>query len=187
MAGIEGAVREQQAAMEAERQTLAALLRSVEEERSVHESMLAELKARESNLRGMLASLAREEEETLKSAEGAVDFASRPAACWACSGPITSIRQKVHPKFGTVVMQNGIEIGAAAGAPVRAVAPGTVRFADWFRGYGNLVIIDHGGSWYIALCPPGGRPGRRRPVGGQGQDDRVGGRYRVDDRRQFRC
>jgi septal ring factor EnvC (AmiA/AmiB activator) len=82
--------------------------------------------------------------------EGAVDFSTLAGSlCLPASGPITSrYGQKVHPKFGTVIMQNGIEIGAVAGAPVRAVAPGTVRFADWFRGYGNLVIIDHGGGWF---------------------------------------
>jgi septal ring factor EnvC (AmiA/AmiB activator) len=37
---------------------------------------------------------------------------------------------------------------AAAGLPVRAVAGGRVRYAGWFRGYGRLVILDHGGGYY---------------------------------------
>jgi len=37
----------------------------------------------------------------------------------------------------------GLFIAAAEGSDVRAVAPGTVVFADWLRGYGNLLIIDH--------------------------------------------
>ena len=49
-----------------------------------------------------------------------------------------------HPRFGTLVPHNGIDIGAAAGTPVRAVADGAVVFADWFQGYGRTVIIDHG-------------------------------------------
>jgi murein DD-endopeptidase MepM/ murein hydrolase activator NlpD len=49
-----------------------------------------------------------------------------------------------HPRFGTLVPHNGIDIGAVAGTPVRAVADGTVVFADWFQGYGRTVIIDHG-------------------------------------------
>ena len=40
--------------------------------------------------------------------------------------------------------QNGIEIEAPTGAPVRAVLPGKVLYADWFKGFGNLMIIDHG-------------------------------------------
>lgn len=38
----------------------------------------------------------------------------------------------------------GLFIGAAAGGPVHAVAEGRVVFADWLRGFGNLIILDHG-------------------------------------------
>ena len=40
--------------------------------------------------------------------------------------------------------QNGIEIKAPAGTEIRAVLPGRVLYADWFKGFGNIVIIDHG-------------------------------------------
>jgi len=40
--------------------------------------------------------------------------------------------------------QNGIEIEASIGAPVRAILPGKVVYADWFKGFENLMIIDHG-------------------------------------------
>lgn len=40
--------------------------------------------------------------------------------------------------------ENGIEIEAPIGAPVRAILPGKVVYADWFKGFGNLIIIDHG-------------------------------------------
>src|SRR4030067_2154305 len=40
--------------------------------------------------------------------------------------------------------QNGMEIGASIGAPVRAVLPGKIVYADWFKGFGNLMSIDHG-------------------------------------------
>jgi len=33
---------------------------------------------------------------------------------------------------------------AAEGAPVHAVAPGVVVYANWLRGFGNLIIVDHG-------------------------------------------
>lgn len=38
----------------------------------------------------------------------------------------------------------GVLIGAAAGTPVRAVAEGTVVFAEWMTGYGMILIVDHG-------------------------------------------
>jgi len=73
----------------------------------------------------------------------------RGRLCSPAHGPVISeFGRKVHPQFNTVIPQNGIEIGAAAGSPVRAVAPGTVRFAQWFQGYGNLVIVEHGGGYY---------------------------------------
>ncbi len=41
----------------------------------------------------------------------------------------------------------GLFIKAAEGAEVRVVAPGEVIFADWMRGFGNLLIVDHGGQY----------------------------------------
>jgi septal ring factor EnvC (AmiA/AmiB activator) len=43
-----------------------------------------------------------------------------------------------------------LSITARAGDEVRAIAAGTVVFADWLRGFGNLLIIDHGGA-YMSL------------------------------------
>ena len=45
---------------------------------------------------------------------------------------------------GTAPTWKGIFIRAAAGAGVQAVAAGQVVFADWLRGFGNLMVIDHG-------------------------------------------
>ena len=44
----------------------------------------------------------------------------------------------------------GLFIGAAEGAAVKAVAGGKVIFADWLRGFGNLIIVDHG-SQYMTI------------------------------------
>lgn len=52
--------------------------------------------------------------------------------------------RQVDAEFGTETLRNGIEIEAPLGTPVRAVAPGRVLFAGWFRGYGQMVIVDHG-------------------------------------------
>jgi len=56
--------------------------------------------------------------------------------------------REVDAEFHTQVFHKGIDFGATLGDPVRAVAAGTVRFAGWFRGYGRMVILDHGDRFY---------------------------------------
>ena len=54
--------------------------------------------------------------------------------------------RRKHPRFDTYTVHNGIEIEAPPDAPVRAVHEGRVVFADRFRGYGLMVVMDHGGK-----------------------------------------
>lgn len=61
-------------------------------------------------------------------------------------------RGELLNRFGTQRLEGGatwkgLFIRAASGSEVRAVAPGLVVFADWLRGFGNLIILDHGSSY----------------------------------------
>jgi septal ring factor EnvC (AmiA/AmiB activator) len=58
----------------------------------------------------------------------------------------------VNPRFHTITVQKGVDIRAAEGTPVRAVAPGTAVFAGWLRGYGNLLILDHGSGYHSLMA-----------------------------------
>ncbi|WP_257459796.1 murein hydrolase activator EnvC family protein [Archangium lipolyticum] len=58
----------------------------------------------------------------------------------------------VNPRFNTVTVQKGVDIRAASGTPVKAVAEGTVAYAGWMRGYGNLLILDHGGGYHSLMA-----------------------------------
>ena len=50
--------------------------------------------------------------------------------------------------FNIVNFRNGIDIKAERGEPVRAVCGGKILYAKWFKGYGNLIIMDHGDNYY---------------------------------------
>ena len=64
---------------------------------------------------------------------------------WPASGPITSgFGWRIHPIFHTRQLHTGIDIGAPWGAPVEAAADGTVIYAGWMTGYGNVVVLDLG-------------------------------------------
>lgn len=64
---------------------------------------------------------------------------------WPVEGTVTeSFGRQVDPKFSTVTFNNGLKIAAPPGAEVRSVFTGTVLFSQWFKGYGNLIILDHG-------------------------------------------
>jgi murein DD-endopeptidase MepM/ murein hydrolase activator NlpD len=53
---------------------------------------------------------------------------------------------RVHPVYKTIRKHTGIDIGAARGVNIVAAKGGTVISAGWQGGYGNAVIIDHGGG-----------------------------------------
>ncbi len=60
---------------------------------------------------------------------------------WPLSGPITS---PFGMRWGT--LHPGIDIGVPTGTPIHASAAGKVIWCGWMSGYGNLVMIDHGGG-----------------------------------------
>jgi Peptidase family M23 len=54
---------------------------------------------------------------------------------------------RVHPTLGVVKFHDGIDLAAPTGTPVLAVSGGTVTFQGVMDGYGNTLIIDHGGGY----------------------------------------
>jgi septal ring factor EnvC (AmiA/AmiB activator) len=67
---------------------------------------------------------------------------------WPVSGNIISNFGKiVHPEYKTIIMNNGIDIEAPIGTPVKSVYSGVVEFVGRMRGYGKIVIINHYGNF----------------------------------------
>lgn len=155
---LQAVLEDQRSQINSEKRSMTGLLRAIEEEKSTHEAMLSELKASAVRLSGIIAafdrkSLPPEDGDTVLEDTGESFSQLRGALCYPSPGRVLSgFGKKVHPRFNTVTMQNGIEIGAGEGAPVRAVFKGVVRFAQWFRGYGNLVIIDHENGYYTVYA-----------------------------------
>ncbi len=68
---------------------------------------------------------------------------------WPVKGKILSpFGRYKSQEFNTTFENTGIQIQAPAGTPVRAIAQGRVRYSDWFKGFGKLVILDHGEGYY---------------------------------------
>jgi septal ring factor EnvC (AmiA/AmiB activator) len=55
-------------------------------------------------------------------------------------------------QFNVTVFRSGIDIKAKKGAAILAVYAGKILYADWFKGYGNMIIIDHGESYYTVYA-----------------------------------
>ena len=74
---------------------------------------------------------------------------------WPAVGPVTRpFGINFDPVIGSVRLHTGIDIGASRSAPVRAIADGQVIFAGTESGYGNSILIYHGGgyaTWYAHL------------------------------------
>ena len=66
---------------------------------------------------------------------------------WPISGPITSeFGWRTHPIFGNARFHSGLDIGGDYGMSIHAAQSGVVIEAGWIGGYGNTVMIEHGGG-----------------------------------------
>ena len=61
---------------------------------------------------------------------------------------VSSFGKHKHPEFNSFTFNNGITIAASMNADIKAVFDGEVIFAEKFKGYGNMLIIDHGGGYF---------------------------------------
>jgi len=64
---------------------------------------------------------------------------------WPLRGAMASpFGNRIHPILKRKILHAGIDIAAANGTPVKTAAPGEVIYNGWLRGYGRVVVIDHG-------------------------------------------
>ena len=122
-----------------------AMLRSLRERRELNSQLVDELTAARDRLDRSVSNLG--------SRTAAVPGRSAGLAAgrldWPVAGRIESrFGREASSRFGTVIVRNGVEIAAEAGAEVRAAEAGRVAFADTFTGFGRVVILDHGNKAY---------------------------------------
>ena len=64
---------------------------------------------------------------------------------WPVQGKISSgYGYRIHPILKRKILHTGIDVAAPNGTPVKAAGPGEVLFDGWLRGYGRVIILDHG-------------------------------------------
>ncbi|MEE8490648.1 MAG: peptidoglycan DD-metalloendopeptidase family protein [Acidimicrobiia bacterium] len=112
-----------------------ALLQTVKTEISHFESELDALEGEQERLKALLAAA--------QSSSGLAPAELYPPL----DGPVVSaFGPRLHPILGYTRMHTGIDIDGSRGADIFAAASGTVILAGSYGGYGNAVIIDHGGG-----------------------------------------
>jgi len=130
------------------------LLTSLRKQQAVREQAIRDLREAGGELQKTVQNLLHQAEVTRQSARVSVPAGKGLAALkgrlpWPVTGPVISpFGRHRNREFNTTFENTGIQIRAAVGTPVKAVAPGRVRYADWFKGFGKLVILDHGGGYY---------------------------------------
>ncbi len=122
-------------------------IREITQNRNTYLKALEELEVRAEQLQKLIKKLA----------EKKIDlpfpltplYEKKGELIWPISGEvITHFGNTRHPTFKTITRNNGIEVAPQNNRIVKSIHPGTVVYADYFQGYGNLIIIDHGMAYY---------------------------------------
>jgi septal ring factor EnvC (AmiA/AmiB activator) len=137
----------------------AATVQTIQTQRQSFEAAAAELDRTARSIQRLLTLLERKrrEEADRDRAQGRTpepytgDFGKAEGRLpWPLQGEIIGrFGPEKHPKWGTVVPNNGVDIAAAVGTPVHAVAKGRVDYtSEDYESYGQMIILNHGDGYY---------------------------------------
>ncbi|MCU0699107.1 MAG: peptidoglycan DD-metalloendopeptidase family protein [Myxococcaceae bacterium] len=136
------ALRTEQAVSQARLSRFSDLLASIGAEQNRKSRLIAELEASEKELSTLVGDLAPQATVTgFRARKGELPMPTKGLV-------EVGFGKVVNPRFNTVTVQKGIDVRAAAGTPVVSVGEGTVVFSGWLKGYGTLVIVDHGAGYH---------------------------------------
>lgn len=125
-----------------------ALIGEIDRNKETHLKTLEELKDRAERLQNLIKKLQR---EGISLPQPLVPlFEKKGKLPWPLSSRkiVTRFGTSRHPRFNTVTQNNGVEISPQKDAVVKAIHDGRVAYADYTSGYGYMVIIDHGSSYF---------------------------------------
>ena len=120
------------------------LIAKINRQRDFNVRLLDELKKEGENLTQFL------DQRTVAAVPDLVDFRlMQGQLAWPLPGNIiSSFGKKKSAHFNTYTMNNGIEIKPLLSDEIKAIGGGEVIFCDYFKGYGNLLIIQHAGNFH---------------------------------------
>lgn len=140
-------VREKEKGIKAEKDKKLVLLSFLRKEKSTRKRLIEELEE-----------AARQIEALIKEADRSVEIPSPPGIgfaaqkgrlSWPSEGRLISLFGKqIDSEFKTPIFKRGIEIRSSNGEDIRAIYGGSVIYSDWFKGYGKMLIINHGDRYY---------------------------------------
>ncbi|PYO03896.1 MAG: hypothetical protein DMD75_33180 [Candidatus Rokuibacteriota bacterium] len=157
LAGLHEDAKREQAEVDREVAKRRVILAKVRDERAYHERMVGELTEASRRLEAFIRELQAKQRKLARipPPKGGIEApavgfgALKGRLPWPTEGKIvTGFGAQVHPRFGTRTFRNGVDIEAAVGREVLAVHGGHVIYTGWFKGYGNLIIVDHGNEYY---------------------------------------
>jgi septal ring factor EnvC (AmiA/AmiB activator) len=157
LASLHDEAKQEQAEVDRDAAKRRVILARVRDERAYHERIVGELTEAAQRLEAFIRELQAKQRKLAKVPPPmggieapAVGFGNlRGRLPWPTEGRIvTGFGAQVHPRFGTRTFRNGVDIEAAVGREVAAVHAGHVVYTGWFKGYGNLIIVDHGNEYY---------------------------------------
>ena len=180
LVGLRDEARNAHDALSRTRRQRASLLRRVREDQSVRRTALDELQTAAEELSRVIETVQPGEVASLLDPtkfKGLMD--------WPAQGSLGSgFGTVIHPRFKTEVPHPGWDIEAEFGSDVIAIFDGRVVFADWMRGYGLTVIVDHGAgllSIYahasVLMAQPGERVRRGQVLGKVGDTGSLRGSF----------
>lgn len=124
------------------------LLQRVRKDKISLSKQLANLQGRAKRIDGLIQNLEKTRSRE-RAASGTLFSGQKGRLPWPVNGRVRiPFGNSQHPDLKTPYQSHGVEIEVSGDLPVKSVWPGKVVFANAFKGYNNLLIIDHGDGYY---------------------------------------